>query len=503
MPTRLVHFHAPRAPSGPVTVRAAARWTAKPKIGLCNSRRLRQSVRVRHLALWACSSILVLFTTTVAADPRAPWPARKRRNGDALLRPGAHEVKDPKRWPAEPESPPAPIDEARFRKSFAGMCEGMTSARMAGRIASEILQVAAEAKVDPFLLGALVYRQSRCVPTLSTGFGVGLLQIQAGMIEQNVRGDSLRFQVRDGASWKERSLPIPRGALLRLQNSLFNLRLGAATLAMWQEQHPGIDDAFPGGVPHRHAVAHFGWGDVVRGTGGEDRAFVARRRLIGRYLDQKVPLHDTELGFKVTSPLEGIPRLAPSGPGEDRADGARAHRGLDLDATVGEPVGSIADGEVTFAGFDLPGRTSPQVVPHTELATTKRPELGAGGLFVCIRHVPRIVSCYMHLHSYRVSVGDRVSAGDIIGTVGHSGIKVSGSHLHLEIHRNGQAIDPAPILGPDIAIPPQDTIAHEIALANKKHRLRKERRARWRAYLADRAARAEGKATASSAARTP
>jgi hypothetical protein len=411
------------------------------------------------------------------------------------LRPGVHEVKDPKRWPAEPESPGSPIDELRFRKSFAGMCEGMTSVRMASRIADEIVQVSAEAKVDPFLLGALVYRESRCVPTLSTGFGVGLLQIQAGMIQQNVRGDSLRFLVRDGDSWEERSLPIPRGALLRLQNSLFNLRLGAAILAMWQEQHPGIDDAFPGSVPHRHAVAHFGWGDVVRGTGGEDRALTARRRLIERYLDKKQSPHDTELGFKVVSPLEGIPRLAPSGPGEDREEGVRAHRGLDLDATAGEPVGSIADGVVTFAGFDLPGRTSPRVVPPGELSTMKRPELGPGGLFACIRHVPHIVSCYMHLQSYRVAVGDHVNAGELIGLVGHSGVKVSGSHLHLEIHRDGQAIDPAPILGPDFAIPPQDTVAHEIALANKKHRLVKERRARWKAHLAERAAKAEGTPT--------
>jgi hypothetical protein len=103
----------------------------------------------------------------------------------------------------------------------------------------------------------------------------------------------------------------------------------------------------------------------------------------------------------------------------------------------------------------------------------------------------------MHLQSYRVTVGDRVNAGQLIGTVGHSGIKVSGSHLHLEIHRDGQAIDPAPILGPDFAIPPQDTVAHEIALANKKHRLVKERRARWKAHLAERAAQAEAKATSS------
>jgi murein DD-endopeptidase MepM/ murein hydrolase activator NlpD len=264
------------------------------------------------------------------------------------------------------------------------------------------------------------------------------------------------------------------------------LRLGAALLAMWQEQHPDIDGMFADSVPHRSAVAHFGWGDIVRGTGGEDRALNARRRVINRYLDSKVTPRKTELGFAVVSPLEGIPRVAPSGPGEDREEGVRAHRGLDIDATAGEPIGSIADGVVWFTGFDLPGRVPPRVVPAGELATTKRPELGPGGLFICIRHVPHIFSCYMHLQSYRVAINDRVKAGQIVANVGHSGIKVSGTHLHLEIHRDGDALDPAPILGPEFVIPPQETVAHDIAMANKQHRLVQERRTRWKARLAAR-----------------
>jgi murein DD-endopeptidase MepM/ murein hydrolase activator NlpD len=275
---------------------------------------------------------------------------------------------------------------------------------------------------------------------------------------------------------------------LRLQNSLINLRLGAALLTMWQEQHPDIDAVFAESVPHRSAVAHFGWGDIVRGTGGEDRALNARRRMINRYLDSKMIPRKTEFGFEVVSPLEGIPRVAPSGPGDDRNEGVRAHRGLDIDATAGEPIVSIADGVVWFTGFDLPGRVRPQVVPPDQLATTKRPELGPGGLFICIRHVPHIFSCYMHLQSYRVAINDRVTAGQIVANVGHSGIKTSGTHLHLEIHRDGEAIDPAPILGPDFVIPPQETLAHDIAMANQKHRLVKERRARWKARLAERQA---------------
>lgn len=363
----------------------------------------------------------------------------------------------------------------------------MASTRVLKRVADEVREVAAEAGVDPFMLGALVYRESRCVPTLVTSFGTGLLQIQTRMIQGNVSGATLRYQVREDGAWKERTRPIPRGALARLQNSKINLQLGAAMLAMWQDQHPYIDQVFPDSVPHRNAVAHFGWGDIVRGTGGEDRALIARRRLIERYTETKAKSHETEHGFSVVSPLEGIPRVAPSGPGEDRDEGGRAHRGLDIDATSGEPIGSLADGVVSFAGFDLPGRVKPQPVPPGELANTKRPPLGPGGLFVCIRHVPRIFSCYMHLQTYVVNIDDRVKAGQIIGKVGRSGTKVSSSHLHLEIHKEGDAIDPAPILGPEFVIPPQETVAHDIAMANKKHRLKKERRARWKAYLAERA----------------
>ncbi|MBN2572960.1 MAG: M23 family metallopeptidase [Deltaproteobacteria bacterium] len=434
------------------------------------------------------SLLLLSFAADAVAGDKPPWRARRRRTDEGLLRPGLHQLKDPKRWPAEPESPPAPVDEARFRKALVGMCEGMASAKLLRRIAAEVLLAAAEAEVDPFLLGALVYRQSRCVPTLETGFGVGLLQIQARMLADNARGSNLRYLVREGDAWQERRRPIPPGALRRLKNSLINLRLGAAVLAMWQDQHPAIDEVFPGSVPHRSAVAHFGWGDIVRGTGGEDRALLARRRLINRYLDTKIEPRQTDLGFAVVSPLEGIPRLATSGLGDDREEGARAHRGLDIDATWGEPVASLADGVVSFAGFDLPGRAPPQPLPAAELATTERPPLGPGGLFVCVRHAPRIVSCYMHLQSYRVTVNDRVQAGQIIGNVGRTGAKVSGAHLHLEIHRDGAAIDPVPVLGPDFVIPPQETLAHDFAMASKKLRLRRERRARWKAHLAEKAA---------------
>jgi murein DD-endopeptidase MepM/ murein hydrolase activator NlpD len=428
----------------------------------------------------------ILLAAEVLAAP-TPWPPRRRRSEDGL-RPGVHELKDIRRWPAEPPSPPGPPDRSRFRSALWAMCEGMATARSVAHLADDVREAAAEAEVDPYLLAALVYRASRCNPKLTTPFGIGLLQIQPGMVAANIRAGKLVYQVRQGEAWVEKTRPLPRGGLhpLLLQQSRHHLRVGAALLGMWQDQHPAIDAAFPGSVPHRTAVAHLGWGDVVRGTGGEDRALTARRRLIEHYLNQQPVPRATSLGFSVVSPLAGTPRVAPSGPGEDRDEGARAHRGLDLDATTGEPVGSLADGVVWFAGFDLPGRVRPKPVAPEELTQSPRPELGPGGLFVCVRHVEGVFSCYMHLSSYIVHINDRIKAGDRLGTVGRSGTKSSGSHLHLEIHVKGEAIDPAPILGPDLVIPPQDTVAHDLALHARKLRLRHERRARWRAHLAAR-----------------
>jgi hypothetical protein len=466
----------------------AVRFNADSEGEVCVSAPIMSRVPLmnRITRITAMVMFVLLTAEALALAAPTPWRARRRRSEDGL-RPGLHELKDWHRWPAEPASP-EPLDPGKFREALWGLCEGSITKRATDQLADDVRSAAREAQVDPFLLAALAYRASRCNPQVTTPFGIGLLQLQPGMYVGNVRGGKLVYQVLLGEAWQERSRPLPRGGFHAelLKQGLQNLRVGAALLGMWNDQHPGIDQVFVHSVPHRSAVAHLGWGDVVRGTGGEDRALIARRRLIERYLDKKPQPHQTSLGFPMVSPLEGTPRVAPSGPGEDREEGARAHRGMDLDATGGEPVVSLADGVVSFAGFDLPGRVPPQVVPPEDLRHTRRPAMGPGGLFVCVRHAEGIVSCYMHLSSYQVRVHDKVKAGDRLGLVGRSGTVSSGCHLHLEIHVKGQPIDPAPILGPELVIPPQETLAHDVAVQNQKLRLKHERRARWRAYLAAR-----------------
>lgn len=57
----------------------------------------------------------------------------------------------------------------------------------------------------------------------------------------------------------------------------------------------------------------------------------------------------------------------------------------------------------------------------------------AYGTNVQIRHADGKYTLYAHLSSKTVTVGQKLSAGTVIGTVGNSGTHSSGPHLHLEL----------------------------------------------------------------------
>ena len=63
------------------------------------------------------------------------------------------------------------------------------------------------------------------------------------------------------------------------------------------------------------------------------------------------------------------------------------------------------------------------------------------GSTVEITHEGGYVSVYAHLESRSVRRGQRVEAGQQIGTVGMSG-RSFAPHLHYELHLNGRTLDP-------------------------------------------------------------
>lgn len=104
------------------------------------------------------------------------------------------------------------------------------------------------------------------------------------------------------------------------------------------------------------------------------------------------------------------------------------HEGLDLVPGAGAPVQVIADGTVRIA---------------TESG-------GNYGVTVYVDHIidgKVITSHYSHMQygSLRVTAGETVKVGDIIGLVGNTG-RSYGAHMHFELIVNGSTIDPLPWL---------------------------------------------------------
>ncbi|HZG46316.1 MAG TPA: M23 family metallopeptidase [Allosphingosinicella sp.] len=98
---------------------------------------------------------------------------------------------------------------------------------------------------------------------------------------------------------------------------------------------------------------------------------------------------------------------------------ARMHAGIDFGAPYGSPIVASANGQVTSAGWD-----------------------GGYGNAVRISHGGGLTTLYGHMSRLAVSPGQPVAAGQVIGYVGSTGVS-TGPHLHYELHRNGQRIDPA------------------------------------------------------------
>jgi murein DD-endopeptidase MepM/ murein hydrolase activator NlpD len=397
-----------------------------------------------------------------------PKAGQRQRRGTGPEKRGIHELQDPSGWPAEPATPGGSLDAARFDAAVEKVCGEVAPNAGLPEVARLVREASAALGADPFLIAALAYRTSRCRPASKGEAGVGLLEIQPAMFAPGA------------------PLPFPRADLDRqaLLDPAHNLRVGIALLKMWEADHAAIDRAL-GSTPHRTALAHFFWGDRVWGTTAEDRTLTARRRLLEAYENTPLATGGSSLGLTIVAPLEGGTRLGTSGLGADRDDGARSHRGLDIDATVGEPVRAVADGVVQFAGVDLTGDHPALGLFPRQIRRWRNRTMGPGGFFVRVMHADGIRSGYFHLTSFRVVAGQTVHAGDVIGTVGRSGVKVSGSHLHFEVHKDGELKDPVPFLAAFV-LPPDQTITNQLAMSEKKLRLAKLARARRQARRAER-----------------
>jgi hypothetical protein len=365
----------------------------------------------------------------------------------------------PSDWPSEPNSPSS-VDPGRFARALTELCGWMPPGR-AQHYSEKIIGAADEFKEDPFLVGSLIYRESRCQPTLEDLGGVGLTLIPLAMYDGWFKSRIYRYRVLDANhAWQDRELDLKRFPFIKQQlvQPEANIYFSAALLSMWRDQHDTVDAVFEQ-VPHRHYISHWVWGDRVRSARAEDRILVDRRRLL-QYYGALGPREPLKMGsLLLGSPLDGAPRVVSSALGSDRSEN-RKHRGIDIEAEYGEPIRAIADGRVVFAGVDLPGSHHNEILTFDKTNSYNRRELGRGGRYICISHsqtdAEPLVSCYMHLETVEVEPGAHVKRDQRIGTVGRTGMRRSSPHLHFELHTRDQLLDPQKVLAGHLIGQPQD-----------------------------------------------
>ena len=94
------------------------------------------------------------------------------------------------------------------------------------------------------------------------------------------------------------------------------------------------------------------------------------------------------------------------------------HQGLDIVAPHGSAIVATADGRVTYSGWK-----------------------SGWGRCVEIDHGNGIHTFYAHCRSLRVNIGDAVTRGSKVATVGSSG-RSTGTHLHYGVRRGGSWVNP-------------------------------------------------------------
>ena len=130
-------------------------------------------------------------------------------------------------------------------------------------------------------------------------------------------------------------------------------------------------------------------------------------------------------------PMNPAPRCIVLDNFGDPRSGGRRHEGVDLLATLGQPVYAVADGVLTE-----------QTDVSSPLAGNSWGLTAVGGAYYF----------YAHLSSFApgLTKGSTVARGDVIGFVGDTGNPGPGNyHLHFEVHPGGPrspAIDPFPLL---------------------------------------------------------
>jgi murein DD-endopeptidase MepM/ murein hydrolase activator NlpD len=120
------------------------------------------------------------------------------------------------------------------------------------------------------------------------------------------------------------------------------------------------------------------------------------------------------------------------------------HNGIDYAASYGTPVFATADGSVSYAAAR-----------------------GGYGNMVEVQHPNGYATRYAHLSRVAVRPYQPVRQGDVIGYVGATGL-ATGPHLHYEVRRKGQPVDPALAMAYEQTA---ESVGYDLAWRNERRAL--------------------------------
>ncbi|HEY6974644.1 MAG TPA: M23 family metallopeptidase [Chitinophagaceae bacterium] len=158
--------------------------------------------------------------------------------------------------------------------------------------------------------------------------------------------------------------------------------------------------------------------------GGEEDSDVVSTEEIADFYEDYV----NNISYSISHTPLGLPFRGPItsrfGARENPFGGTKieTHRGLDIKGPMGGQVKAMAKGEVEFAG-----------------------QKSGFGNCIILKHGNGFETLYGHLSKILVRVGQQIDIGQQIGAIGSTG-RSTGPHLHYEVRRYGQKINPQSFL---------------------------------------------------------
>ncbi len=186
------------------------------------------------------------------------------------------------------------------------------------------------------------------------------------------------------------------------------------------EGETGFGIAFKYGVPYD---------DILTANGlGKDAVIKTGQKLVIPAMVQDARAKEAAKASQVATEAAAAARAAATDGGFrwpltgkviTRFDAQAGHRGIDIDATLGQAVTASKAGKVIYAGEE-PVRY---------------------GKVVVLEHEGQWYSAYAHLLSIGVAKGETVKAGDVVGRAGSSG-EATQPQLHFELRQANRPVDP-------------------------------------------------------------